>query len=80
MPPFTVDGRKHGPYSVWQRKYGQRKEQSSKRKVFRFRKGNGVYYKKQWICHFDTGLLKRILGIAVPNGVEQGIFSLSRWF
>ncbi|MCI8378830.1 MAG: MATE family efflux transporter [Lachnospiraceae bacterium] len=39
-----------------------------------FRKGNGVYYKKRWICHFNAGLLKRILGIAVPNGVEQGIF------
>lgn len=39
-----------------------------------FRKGNGVYYKKRWICHYNAGLLKRILGIAVPNGVEQGIF------
>ncbi len=39
-----------------------------------FRKGNSIYYKKQWICHFNAGLLKRILGIAVPNGVEQGIF------
>lgn len=39
-----------------------------------FRKRNGVYYKKRWICHFNAGLLKRILGIAVPNGVEQGIF------
>lgn len=42
--------------------------------VLCFWKGNGVYYKKQWICHFNAGLLKRILGIAVPNGVEQGIF------
>ena len=42
--------------------------------VLCFRKRNGVYYKKRWICHFDAGLLKRILGIAVPNGVEQGIF------
>jgi putative efflux protein, MATE family len=42
--------------------------------VLCFRKGNGVYYKKRWICHFNAGLLKRILGIAVPNGVEQGIF------
>lgn len=39
-----------------------------------FRKGNGIYYSKQWIFHFNTELLKRILGIAVPNGVEQGIF------
>ncbi len=42
--------------------------------VLCFRKGNGVYYKKRWICHYNAGLLKRILGIAVPNGVEQGIF------
>ena len=42
--------------------------------VLCIRKRNGVYYKKRWICHFDAGLLKRILGIAVPNGVEQGIF------
>lgn len=42
--------------------------------VLCFRKENGVYYRKQWIFHFNAGLLKRILGIAVPNGVEQGIF------
>lgn len=42
--------------------------------VLSFRKRNGVYYKKRWICHFNAGLLKRILVIAVPNGVEQGIF------
>ena len=42
--------------------------------VLCFRKENGVYYRKQWIFHLNAGLLKRILGIAVPNGVEQGIF------
>lgn len=42
--------------------------------VLCFRKGNGVYYKKQWICRWNGGLLKRILKIAVPNGVEQGVF------
>lgn len=42
--------------------------------VLCFRKGNGVYYEKQWICRWNGGLLKRILRIAVPNGVEQGIF------
>lgn len=42
--------------------------------VLCFRKGNGVYYTKQWICRWDAGLLKRILRIALPNGVEQGIF------
>lgn len=39
-----------------------------------FRKENGVYYRWQWICCFNLGLLKKILRIAVPNGVEQGIF------
>ena len=38
--------------------------------VLCFRKENGVYYRKQWIFQFNAGLLKRILGIAVPNGVE----------
>ncbi len=42
--------------------------------VLCFRKGNGVYYTGQWICRWNAGLLKRILRIAVPNGVEQGIF------
>lgn len=39
-----------------------------------FRKENGVYYRWQWICRFNFGLLSKILRIAVPNGVEQGIF------
>lgn len=39
--------------------------------VLCFRKVNGVYYKKQWICRWNAGLLKRILGIA------QSIWSLA---
>ncbi len=39
-----------------------------------FRKRNGVYYKGEWIAKWNAGLLRRILRIAVPNGVEQGIF------
>ena len=39
--------------------------------VLCFRKINGVYYTKQWISRWNAGLLKRILGIAVPNGVEH---------
>ena len=39
-----------------------------------FRKRNGVYYKGEWITKWNAGLLRRILRIAVPNGVEQGIF------
>jgi len=42
--------------------------------VLCFRKENGVCYRIQWICRFHGGLLKKILRIAVPNGVEQGIF------
>ncbi|MDE6606937.1 MAG: polysaccharide biosynthesis C-terminal domain-containing protein, partial [Lachnospiraceae bacterium] len=42
--------------------------------VLCFHKRNGVYYTKQWICRWNTGLLRRILKIAVPNGLEQGVF------
>lgn len=42
--------------------------------VLCFRTENRVYYRKQWVWHWNSGLLKRILGIAVPNGIEQGIF------
>ena len=42
--------------------------------VLCFRKSNGVYYQRNWIFQWDTGLLKQILRIAVPNGVEQGVF------
>ena len=39
-----------------------------------FEKANGVYYTKQRIWEWNAGLLKQILRIAVPNGLEQGIF------
>lgn len=42
--------------------------------MFCLGKENGVYYRRRWVFHWNLGLLKRILGIAVPNGVEQGIF------
>lgn len=42
--------------------------------VLGFRTKNGVYYTKQRIFRWNCGLLKRILQVAVPNGVEQGIF------
>lgn len=38
------------------------------------RKENGVYYRIRWFFCWNHELLKRILGIAVPNGIEQGIF------
>ena len=37
---------------------------------------NSVRYDKKWIFRLDTGLQKKILNIAVPNGVESGIFQL----
>lgn len=39
-----------------------------------FSKRNPVYYEKQNIFTWDGLLLRRVLGIAVPNGVESGIF------
>lgn len=41
-----------------------------------FRKKNTVAYQSKWICQWDSGLMKRILNIAVPNGMENGIFQL----
>jgi putative MATE family efflux protein len=37
---------------------------------------NTVYYKNGWIFRWNGDLLKKILGIAIPNGVENGIFQL----
>lgn len=39
-----------------------------------FSKKNPVWYQKQWLFRIDGNLQKKILGIAVPNGVESGIF------
>lgn len=44
--------------------------------VLLFRKKEEIYYEKQHIFSIDTSLLKRILKIAVPNGLENGIFQL----
>ena len=35
-----------------------------------------TYYEKKHVFIFDTKMLKRVLNIAVPNGIEQGIFQL----
>lgn len=35
-----------------------------------------VFYRLCWIFHWDTSCLKKILRIAIPNGVENGIFQL----
>lgn len=44
--------------------------------VFCFSRKNPVWYLKEWIFRLDGKLQKMILGIAVPNGVESGIFQL----
>ena len=41
-----------------------------------FRKTNEVVYRGRWIFKWDGTLMKRILNIAVPNGIENGIFQL----
>ena len=44
--------------------------------VLCFSKKNPVFYVKEWILRIDGGLQKKILRIAVPNGVESGVFQL----
>lgn len=39
-----------------------------------FDQKNPVSYLQSWILKIDTNLQKKILGIAVPNGIESGIF------
>lgn len=41
-----------------------------------FQKKNEVVYRKQWIFSWNNGLMKNILNVAIPNGVENGIFQL----
>ena len=41
-----------------------------------FRKKNGVVYQKKWIFNWNGGLMKSILNVAIPNGIENGIFQL----
>ena len=44
--------------------------------VLCFNEKQSVYYKKDDIFQWDSSMLKKILNIAIPNGVEQGIFQL----
>lgn len=41
-----------------------------------FREKNGVTYKGKWIFSWHGSLMKSILNVAVPNGIENGIFQL----
>ena len=40
------------------------------------RKSNEIVYKKQWLLSWNGSMMKSILNVAVPNGVENGIFQL----
>lgn len=42
--------------------------------VLCFSQKNPVRYLKKWILRLDGAIHRRILGIAIPNGVESGIF------
>lgn len=44
--------------------------------VLCFRKKNEVVHRMGWILKWDIGCLKRIWNVAIPNGVENGIFQL----
>lgn len=44
--------------------------------VLCFQKKNEVVYRAGWIFRWNGNLMKRILNIAVPNGIENGIFQL----
>ena len=41
-----------------------------------FQKSWVVSYQKQWLTRLDKFMLKKILWIAIPNGVENGVFQL----
>lgn len=41
-----------------------------------FRKQNPVRYRRADIWAWDGGLLKKVMGIALPNGVENGVHQL----
>lgn len=42
--------------------------------VLLFNRKYETYYVKEWLIRFDVPLLKKILRIAIPNGIENGIF------
>lgn len=44
--------------------------------VLCFRKKNEVVYQRRWLCLWNGGMMRSILKVAVPNGMENGIFQL----
>ena len=41
-----------------------------------FRKKNQVFYTRKWIFQWNGALMRHILRIAIPNGLENGVFQL----
>lgn len=41
-----------------------------------FSQKKSVYYKAGWIFRWDSGLLKKILSVAIPNGIDNSVFQL----
>lgn len=41
-----------------------------------FRRKNEVFYQREWIFKWSGDSMKKILRIAVPNGLENGVFQL----
>lgn len=41
-----------------------------------FQRKNGVIYARRWIFQWNGELMRHILGIAIPNGMENGVFQL----
>lgn len=41
-----------------------------------FRKKNQVFYMRKWIFQWNGALMRHILRIAIPNGLENGVFQL----
>ena len=44
--------------------------------VYCFREKNGTRYRVRNVLTWDGGLLKKIMGIALPNGIENGVHQL----
>lgn len=41
-----------------------------------FRKRNEVVYQRKWIFSWNSRLMRNVLNVAIPNGMENGIFQL----
>lgn len=43
-----------------------------------FNKKNAIWLERKHIMRWDRSMVRRILGIAIPNGVENGLFQLAK--